>query len=80
MLAAIVRNPSIPGICLTWIFQMMVLGAPLLFVQILQERTRDTLAPLKLSLFPRTALYLGMLLMMILLSDTGSRAFIYFQF
>jgi len=80
MMTAIVQNPSVPRICLSWIFQMVLLASPLLLVQILQERTQDTLAPLKLSLFPRTALYCGMLLMLILLSDTGSRAFIYFQF
>ena len=63
-----------------WIFQLAFLGAPILLVQILQERVGDTLAPLRLSLFPRAALYASLAIMLVLFANVGSRAFIYFQF
>lgn len=59
---------------------LIALCAPLWFVQILQEKTGDPLAPMKLSLFPRTILLAVIFLMLWTLGNTGSRAFIYFQF
>jgi len=80
MLRAMMQKPWLTPECSAWIFQMVLLAIPLLLVQILQERTRDSLAPLKLSLFPRAALYLVAALMLLLFANTGSNAFIYFQF
>lgn len=68
--------PEFPG----WIFQILLLALPLLGIQIRQERTQDPLAPLRLSLFPRIILYTFMLFMLVTYANTGSRAFIYFQF
>jgi alginate O-acetyltransferase complex protein AlgI len=56
------------------------LCAPLWFVQYFQEKTGDMLAPMKLSILPRTALLATIFLMIWTLGNTGSRAFIYFQF
>ncbi len=67
-------------ICSDWVVQMALLASPLALVQVLQEKTGDPLAPMKLSLFPRVALYGSLLVMLVGLANTGSRAFIYFQF
>jgi D-alanyl-lipoteichoic acid acyltransferase DltB (MBOAT superfamily) len=80
MLAALVQRPEWPAECGVWLLQIAVLGAPLFLVQVLQERWSDPLAPMKLSLFPRVALYGMLLVMLVSLANTGSRAFIYFQF
>lgn len=61
-------------------FMLAILCAPLWFVQYFQEKSGDPLAPMKLSLFPRTLLLTLMFIMMWTLGNTGSRAFIYFQF
>ncbi len=80
MLAALVQRPEWHAECGVWLLQIAVLGAPLFLVQVLQERWSDPLAPMKLSLFPRVALYGVLLVMLVSLANTGSRAFIYFQF
>ena len=80
MLHAMVQKPRLFPEFTSWLFQLAVLGLPLLAVQILQERTNDSLAPLRLSIVPRTALYMLLILLFLLLANTGSRAFIYFQF
>ena len=80
MLKALFLQPGWSPDCAAWLFQIVLLGLPLLFIQILQEKTRDQLAPLRLSLFPRTVLYAGVALLLIVFANTGSRAFIYFQF
>ena len=80
MLAALVRNPGWSADCTAWVFQIAFLSLPLWFVQILQERANDTLAPLRLSLVPRMLLYAATAGMLLLFANTGSRAFIYFQF
>jgi len=63
-----------------WMIQLVILCAPLLAVQVLQARTGDLLAPIRLTIFPRLTLYIVVLVMLITLGNTGSRAFIYFQF
>lgn len=80
MLVALVRNPGWSAECTAWLFQIAFLSLPLWAVQILQERTGDSLAPLRLSLVPRTLLYATTAGLLILFANTGSRAFIYFQF
>ena len=80
MLVALVRNPGWSAECTAWLFQIVFLSLPLWAVQILQERTGDSLAPLRLSLVPRTLLYATTAGWLILFANTGSRAFIYFQF
>ena len=80
MLQAMIHKPGLFPEFAPWLFQLAVLGLPLLVVQVLQERTRDSLAPLRLSLVPRSALYMLVILMLLLFANTGSRAFIYFQF
>lgn len=62
---------------LTTIF---LLCAPLWFVQILQVKTGQLLAPMELSIVPRTILTAVMILMFLALGNTGGEAFIYFQF
>ena len=62
------------------LFQLSVLCTPLFLVQVLQTRTSDLLSPMRLSLVPRLLLYSIVLLMLVTLGNTGSRAFIYFQF
>ncbi len=62
-----------------WI-TFVLLCSPLWLVQLLQEKTGDPLAPMKLSLFPRTMLLAVIFLMLWAVGNTGSRAFIYFQF
>ena len=57
-----------------------ILAVPLLLIELLQEKACDQAAPLRLSLLPRTALLAGLMLMIVGVGNTGSRAFIYFQF
>jgi len=66
--------------CIGWTVVMLVLCAPLFFVQVLQEVTRELEAPLHLSFFPRTILFGICLLMLWMFGNTGGSAFIYFQF
>jgi alginate O-acetyltransferase complex protein AlgI len=80
LLAAFMLRPEIPMICWIWIGQLLFLSWPLGLVQIMQERTKDPLAPLRLSLVPRLTLYAAVMFMLITLGNTGHRAFIYFQF
>ncbi|MGD9612454.1 MAG: MBOAT family protein [Kiritimatiellia bacterium] len=80
MLTALVRNPGWSAACTAGLFQIVFLSLPLWIVQILQERTGDSLAPLRLSLVPRTLLYAATAALLLLFANTGSRAFIYFQF
>jgi D-alanyl-lipoteichoic acid acyltransferase DltB (MBOAT superfamily) len=80
MLAALVGNPGWSAACSAWTFQIVFLSLPLWFVQVLQERTGDSLAPQRLSLVPRTLLYATTAGLLLLFANTGSRAFIYFQF
>jgi D-alanyl-lipoteichoic acid acyltransferase DltB (MBOAT superfamily) len=80
MLRGLLTSFTWPPDCASWAFQMALFGAPLFAVQVLQERTGDPLAPMRLSLVPRTALYGALLIMLVAFANTGSRAFIYFQF
>lgn len=80
MLTALFSDLRFSGEYGVWMLQMAILGFPLFIVQLLQERFGDQLAPMKLSLFPRVALYATVSIMLIALANTGSRAFIYFQF
>ena len=59
---------------------VIILCAPLWFVQVLQIKTGSLSAPLALSPLPRAALYAVMLVMFLALGNTGGGAFIYFQF
>lgn len=59
---------------------LALLVAPLLAIEVLQERARDTLAPLGLSLLPRAALLALLTLLVLRIGNTGSLEFIYFQF
>jgi len=80
MMHALFTQPTFSLESLSWLLQMAGLVLPLFLVQIMQERTGDQLAPMKLSVFPRTVLYALVIVMIITLANTGSRAFIYFQF
>ena len=80
MLAAIIHKPVFFPEAAAWLFQLAVLGLPLVGIQLLQERTGDLLAPLRLSIVPRALLYTGLGVMLLVFANTGSRAFIYFQF
>ena len=53
---------------------------PLWLVQLLQTKTGDLLAPTRLSIVPRAALYATLILMALAFGNTGGGAFIYFQF
>jgi D-alanyl-lipoteichoic acid acyltransferase DltB (MBOAT superfamily) len=64
----------------SWAIALIILCLPLWLVQILQERTRDLEAPMKLSLVPRLALVSVVLVMLFCLGNNGGAAFIYFQF
>lgn len=80
MLAAIIHKPVwFPGAA-AWLFQLAVLCLPLIGIQLLQKQTGDMLAPLRLSVVPRALLYTGLGVMLLVFANTGSRAFIYFQF
>lgn len=59
---------------------LVLLSAPLWFVQWLEVKTNDLSAATKLSLIPKTALYATMIIMFLALGNTGGGAFIYFQF
>jgi|APTNR8051073442_1049403.scaffolds.fasta_scaffold00058_66 alginate O-acetyltransferase complex protein AlgI len=59
---------------------LVVLCAPLWFVEYFQERAGSPLAPMKLSLLPRCLLLAVIFLMLWTLGNTGSLSFIYFQF
>lgn len=80
MLAAMIHKPVLFPEAAAWLFQLAVLCLPLVGIQLLQERTGDLLAPLRLSLVPRTLLYTVLSVMLLVFANTGSRAFIYFQF
>jgi hypothetical protein len=80
MLTALATHPGFNSHCAAWLFQMVFLSTPLVLVQVLQEKRRDSLAPIRLSLVPRSALYALVIIMIVTLGNTGSRAFIYFQF
>jgi D-alanyl-lipoteichoic acid acyltransferase DltB (MBOAT superfamily) len=59
---------------------LVILCAPLGFVEYVQERGGDPLAPMRLSLVPRTALLAVIMGGLWALGNTNSLAFIYFQF
>ena len=59
---------------------LAVLVVPLLALEWFEERARDGLAVLELSLLPRTALIAMLTLMVARFGNTGSIEFIYFQF
>lgn len=80
MLGALGSAPDMNAQMYAWIFKLVILLPPLLLVQVLQEKWRDQLAPLQLTLFPRVVLYATVLFMILTMGNTGSRAFIYFQF
>lgn len=59
---------------------LVVFCLPLWLVQTLQVKTGELEAPPQLSILPRVALYVVMILMFLSLGNTGGGAFIYFQF
>ncbi len=59
---------------------MLLLYAPVLLVQIQQERSGDLLYPLSMSLLPRSLLYAAMAILLLTLGKTDGGAFIYIQF
>jgi D-alanyl-lipoteichoic acid acyltransferase DltB (MBOAT superfamily) len=59
---------------------LAVLVLPLLALQWFKESTGDLYAPLRLSLIPRVAVYVALVAAILMLGNTGSHAFIYFQF
>ena len=65
---------------ITWVWQIAVLCAPLLFVQLLQAASRDSDILLKLSVFPRAFTYAIILFMLLSLGSFGSTEFIYARF
>jgi alginate O-acetyltransferase complex protein AlgI len=70
----------LPSEQFSWLFALVVLATPLVVVQILQENRNDLLAPMQLSIVPRTVLFSTILLMLLTLGNAGGQAFIYFQF
>ena len=81
MLASFVRGPWHLGRQTASDFAAIaLLILPLLLVQLLQESAGDLAAPLRLSLLPRAAMFSLLMLLIVCIGNTGSRAFIYFQF
>ena len=80
MLFALFTNWTFSDECTGWLFQIVFLTLPLFIIQLLQEKGKDQLAPMKLSVVPRLMLYSTIVVMLLLFANTGSRAFIYFQF
>lgn len=74
------RDFSLGAGTLNWMGALIILCAPLWVVQFLQIKSGDLDAPLRLSLFPRAMLYSVLILLLLLLGNTGGHAFIYFQF
>lgn len=62
------------------LWQLALLGVPLLIGQSLQEYTKNLNFYSHLSLLPRTAIYSGVVLAIITLGSFGQQQFIYFQF
>jgi len=62
------------------LWQMLALVSPLVLVQVIQERTGDTAALLKLSTLARSAAYSVVVMMLLALGSFGGKEFIYFQF
>jgi D-alanyl-lipoteichoic acid acyltransferase DltB (MBOAT superfamily) len=69
----------------TWSWQLTVLVAPLLILDILEERigqrkNQTCPAIFRISLLPRTCAYATLILMLVALGNFGGQPFIYFQF
>jgi hypothetical protein len=80
MLSAMIRSFSMDMQAAGWLVTIVLLTIPLWLIQWMEEKTGDPESPLRLSLFPRVALYAAGLLMLFVLGNTGGQAFIYFQF
>ncbi len=80
MLSGLFTAPVFDASALSPWLALIILCAPLWMVQLLQEKSGDPMAPVKLSLMPRVLLLSTMITMMLALGNTGNRAFIYFQF
>jgi alginate O-acetyltransferase complex protein AlgI len=68
------------GLASSWLFPLAVLLTPLLLIQIAQARSNDLEVMLRWPFPVRTALYLVLGLMIVLLGEDGGQPFIYFQF
>ena len=79
-LSAAWNHPTLgPGFA-SGLSRLALLCAPLWLLECLQEWKKDDLVHFRWSLFPRAAWYALLLGMLLVLGNTGSRAFIYFQF
>ncbi len=73
-------NWAVPIWTKYYVANLMVLGAPLLCVQIWQHRSGDLLAPLTLPLWARSLFQGGLLYAVALFWNREASPFIYFQF
>ena len=80
MFAAFWRAPTWDLWAANSALAIFLVSWPLWVVQYLQERTKNLDVPAQLSLFPRTALYATVTIMLLVMGNAGGKAFIYFQF
>ncbi len=75
-----VQQPVLDGTFWSGMAMLACLCAPLWIMECLQEWKKDQLVIFRMSLLPRALCYAVLLLMLVVLGNTGSLAFIYFQF
>ncbi len=79
MLSAVV-HPELGAVFWSGLALMGLLCWPIWLVEWMQEKTDDDMVVHRLSLVPRATLYTILVVMLLVLGNTGSRTFIYFQF
>ena len=79
MLSA-VAHPELGAVFWSGLALMGLLCWPIWLVEWMQEKTDDDMVVHRLSLVPRATLYTILVVMLLVLGNTGSRTFIYFQF
>jgi hypothetical protein len=62
------------------LWKLVLLCGPLVFVQAVQEYTKNLNVVLHLSVVPRSLVYAATVLIILTLGSFGQQAFIYFQF
>lgn len=80
MVSQAVSAPVLDGAFWSGIASLIVLCAPLWFLEAMQEWKKDHLVIFRWSPLPRACFYALLLFMLLTLGETGSLAFIYFQF
>lgn len=80
MLSAVVTDFSVSNQVIQEFWQIAILCFPLVWSQLLAEKTGDLNAVRRLSLAPRSLVYIFLLVAILTLGNFGGREFIYFQF